>query len=39
MDTDTLIKGEYIVVFKKDVEDFERESLLFALLLIKQGST
>ena len=29
MDTDTVIKGEYIVVFKKDAENFECKCLLY----------
>ena len=33
MDTDTVIKGEYIVVFKKDAEDFECKCLRCCLLV------
>ena len=29
MDTDTVIKGEYIVVFKKDAENFDCKCLLY----------
>ena len=31
MDTDTVIKGEYIVVFKKAAENFERKCLYHQL--------